>query len=290
MAATSEELNSPVQEISRAATQILAALGQINKGTSAQSAATQESSAAAAQIEKGAQVGQERAVAAVEKGSSVQKAIEENKKSVDDMVNGLTSALSAGRKSQEQMAELDLVARKIDKIVDAIVNVSIQTNMLAVNGSVEAARAGEFGKGFAVVSTDIRNLAGESAENADRIKDLVKGVQDQVVTVRGDLREIVDAEIAEVEKAKALTTGLLTVAKDTELIVAGNKDIDKASGEILTALNEARKAIEQISAAAQQANRASQEATSAATQQGDGAKELARAIEEIASLADELQS
>ncbi len=45
------------------------------------------------------------------------------------------------------------------------------------NGSIEAARAGEYGKGFAVVATDIRNLARDSAENADRIKDLVKNVQ-----------------------------------------------------------------------------------------------------------------
>ena len=51
--------------------------------------------------------------------------------------------------------------------------------MLAVNGSVEAARAGEFGKGFAVVSTDIRNLARDCAENADRIKDTVKAIQDR---------------------------------------------------------------------------------------------------------------
>jgi methyl-accepting chemotaxis protein len=290
VAATSEELSSSVQEISRAATQILAALEQIAKGTSAQSSATQQSSAAAGQIETGAQLAQERAAAAVEKGTNVQKALEENKRNVDDMVKGLVGALTAGRKSQELMVELELVARRIDKIVDAIVNVSIQTNMLAVNGSVEAARAGEFGKGFAVVSTDIRNLAGESAENADRIKDLVKAVQDQVGTVRADLREIVEVQLAEVEKAKAMTSGLLAVGRDTETIVVGNREVDKASGEILRALAEARKALEQISAAAQQANRASQEATAAATQQGDGSKELSRAIEEIASLADELQS
>ena len=46
------------------------------------------------------------------------------------------------------MAALEQVSRRIDKIVDAITTVSIQTNMLAVNGSIEAARAGEFGKGF----------------------------------------------------------------------------------------------------------------------------------------------
>ena len=52
--------------------------------------------------------------------------------------------------------------------------VSIQTNMLAVNGSVEAARAGDFGKGFAVVSKDIRSLARDFGENAGRIKDTVQ--------------------------------------------------------------------------------------------------------------------
>jgi len=44
----------------------------------------------------------------------------------------------------------------------------------AVNGAIEAARAGEFGKGFVVVATDIRNLAHDSSENADRIKDLAQ--------------------------------------------------------------------------------------------------------------------
>ena len=62
--------------------------------------------------------------------------------------------------------------------------VSIQTNMLAVNGSVEAARAGEFGKGFAVVSKDIRTLAQDSGENAGRIKDTVRTIQDQIGAVR----------------------------------------------------------------------------------------------------------
>src|SRR6185312_12406930 len=124
-----------------------------------------------------------------------------------------------------KVSELEQISRRIDKIVDAIANVSIQTNMLAVNGSVESARAGEFGKGFAVVSTDIRNLARDSAENADRIKDLVKAVQDQVGLVRRDLEEIANAAAAEVEKSKIISADLVSIARDMKLILAGNKEV-----------------------------------------------------------------
>ena len=74
-----------------------------------------------------------------------------------------------------------------------ISTVSIQTNMLAVNGAIEAARAGEFGKGFVVVATDIRNLAHDSSENADRIKDLgARLVTRQGLTQRRSNRFAID--------------------------------------------------------------------------------------------------
>ena len=182
------------------------------------------------------------------------------------------------------------MSRKIDKIVDAITQVSIQTNMLAVNGSIEAARAGEYGKGFVVVATDIRNLAHDSAENADRIKDLVKGIQDQIGLVGRDLGEIMTSALAEVEKTKAITSNLVTMESDIEAIEKGNVEAVSASQEIATALSQVKVAVDQVSAAAQQAEKASEQAAAASKQQSQGAEELSAAIEEIASLADELQS
>ena len=98
------------------------------------------------------------------------------------------------------MAALEGVSRSVEKIVDGIGMVSIQTNMLAVSGSVEAARAGDLGKGFAVVSKDIRNLARDSGENAGRIKDTVRAIQNQIAAVRKELEQIVSAAEAENQK------------------------------------------------------------------------------------------
>ncbi|CAK0766350.1 methyl-accepting chemotaxis protein [Gammaproteobacteria bacterium] len=214
----------------------------------------------------------------------------QGKKAVDELVDGVGQALVDTRKSGEQINALELVSRRIDKIVDSITTVSIQTNMLAVNGAIEAARAGEFGKGFVVVSTDIRNLAHDSAENADRIKDMVKSIQDQIGAVRRDLEVIANNASAEVEKTKPIAASLVTMDADMGEVLKGNQEISASSEQIVGALGEIKKGVDQVAAAATEAEQASGQAAAAAKQQSQGAEELAAAIEEISSLADELQS
>jgi methyl-accepting chemotaxis protein len=290
VASAAEELSSAVEEINRAAAQIMTALDQISKGAQQQSAASQQSSAAIAQIERGAQLSSNNAQAAVTKSQAITDLLAENKIAIDEMVDGVVKSVEAGQQSRDQIGALEQISRRIDKIVDAIANVSIQTNMLAVNGSVEAARAGEFGKGFAVVSTDIRNLARDSAENADRIKDIVKAIQDQIVTVRLDLTEIGNAAAVEVEKNKQISVSLDLAGKDMAVVLISNKEIVASADEIVRVVKEVQTGVEQVAAAAQQAGRATSEAGTAAKEQAKGSEELATAVEEIASLADELQA
>ena len=290
VASASEELSEAVQEISRAAESVLTALDQISRGAQQQAGATRQAASAAGQIEKTAQRGGGYARQAVDAGIRLRGLLGENKSAVEDVINGLGAALEASRRSQGEINALEQVSRRIDKIVESIAKVSIQTNMLAVNGSIEAARAGEYGKGFAVVSTDIRNLAQESSTNADRIKDLVKAIQDQIASVRRDLDQIGAAALSEVETARVTTAGLVTVAESIGAVVDSNREILRSSEEVQVRVQESRKAIESVASAAEQTQRASSESASAAREQSQGARELARAIEEIASLADELQS
>jgi methyl-accepting chemotaxis protein len=242
------------------------------------------------QIEKGAQVAETRASQGNERAIAIRTLMGESKKNIDNLISGISGNVGTTEASIAQVKTLELVSRKIDKIVDAITQVSVQTNMLAVNGSIEAARAGDFGKGFVVVATDIRNLAHDSAENADRIKDMVKAIQDQIGLVSRDLAGIVASALTEVEKARAITLGLNKIEADVAEVQKGNEEAVASAKEIAAAVTQVKVGVEQVSTAATQAEKAAEQAATAAKQQSQGAEELSAAIEEIASLADELQS
>ena len=167
--------------------------------------------------------------------------------------------------------------------------ISMQTNMLAVSGSVEAARAGDFGKGFAVVSKDIRSLARDSGENANRIKDSIRAIQDQIATVRRELEQTISATESENQKTVTVMMRLAAVEADMGEVVQGNRDILGAAETMLASMKEAARGAQQIAAAAEEAGSASAQAAAAAKQQARGAEDLAAAIEEIASLAEDIQ-
>jgi methyl-accepting chemotaxis protein len=290
VAATAEELSKAVEEIDRAAREILTGIEQIQQGAKTAAKNSQEAATALAQIETGARLSEERATVSVDKAESITGVLIENKTAVDAMIEAIGAAAAQSGESVRQVVELDMISRRIDKIVDAISNVAIQTNMLAVNGSVESARAGEFGKGFAVVSTDIRNLARDSAENAERIKDLVKEVQDRIAEVKVDLEDTSRQAIVEVDRAKQTTARLEEIAQEMRKVKTGGESVLDASRTIAHATGEAKVGLDQIATASNQADHLSVNSVAAAQQQQRGSEELAAAIEEIAALADELQN
>jgi len=289
LAAAAEELSATIQQANSAAQQIMAAIGQISQAAEQQASAAEESSKALNLIEKSViDVG---ANADVSMGltKSISDLLSENKTRVDDVIAGIGKSADASKASAQNVLKLEQRIRHIDKIVDAISNTAMMTNMLAVNGGIEAARAGDFGKGFAVVASDIRSLATDSASNAEKIKDMVRNITTQIQSVAKDVLEVGIGAEREVQNAKRSTTNLITMETDMKQVLDGIVSIRRNSEEAVVGVKQALKGVEQISAAAQQSSSAAQQASSSAQQQGKGMQELGRAIEEIAAFADELQ-
>jgi len=84
------------------------------------------------------------------------------------------------RRAIKAMADIEVSAQEIRKIIKVIDGIALQTNLLALNASVEAARAGDAGLGFAVVATEVRALALRSAEAAQGINELITTSGQQV--------------------------------------------------------------------------------------------------------------
>jgi methyl-accepting chemotaxis protein len=290
IAATAEELSATIQELSSAATQIMAAVDQINRGSQQQAAATQQTSAALAQIETTASLAQGNATAASEGVTALETALKAGRVSVEQLAGGVAQALDGARASLDTIVRLEGVGRRIEKIVDGIALVAVQTTMLAVSGSVEAARAGEAGQGFAVVSSDIRSLANEAAESVDGAKDTVRDILDQIAALRRDLEQVIAAGEAEVQSNRAIFSALEKLDADVASLGAANRAIRAGAEQITAAAVQTAGAARQIAAAAEEASAASRQAAIASNQQARGAEDLAAAIEEIALLADELKS
>jgi len=290
LAATAEQLSTNAEELKSSSQQISIAIEQINKAAGAQAKAAEASNALGTQMRHAAKGMGDRAELSVEKALGTQKLLASNKDNVDALIVNVGKGAEAAAESAKNILELEERTRRIDKIVDAIVMVTVQTKMLAVNGNVEAARAGEYGRGFSVVAGDIRSLANESSENADKIKDLVKNVQTQITKVAGDIEMAGSRGRAEVERAKVSTTSLDRIARESEIVVTDIKEITKGVVEMAAGLEQAGKASQQIAAAAEETARASTEAAGASEQGLKAAQEIAQAIEDIASQADELQN
>jgi len=287
--AAGEELSATIQELSASSGEILIAIDQISRGAQIQASAAQESVTAMNQIEKSAKTAAENAGAALTRVKAADSLMTDSRRAVTRLIQGVVATMADTSAAIELIGALEDSGGRIERIADRLGLLAIQTTMLAVSGSVEAARSGDFGRGFSVVSTDIRALSRSAGDNADKVKDIVRTLKAHIGAVRRDFDQIAMVARAEIEKNRLIDERLALITTEIEMLNQGNIDIQKATEAILQAVAEVMKGTGHVATAAEEAAGAATQAATASKQQARSAEDLAAAIEEIVQLAGALQ-
>ena len=194
----------------------------------------------------------------------------ELKTSADETIKVISTTESAVDKLKDTQSQMGVlsdsinniseISMEIEKIIDEIDSIAGQTNLLALNASIEAARAGDTGLGFAVVATQVGELATRSVQAAKETNDLIMSsikavengkaiaqstveafdsVVDVIGTVDSDVEEIarmVRENAAIVHKAVDEIHKIESVVETNVEISQNSKKISSDMGDITTQL------------------------------------------------------
>ncbi|WP_255216774.1 methyl-accepting chemotaxis protein [Pseudenhygromyxa sp. WMMC2535] len=179
-------------------------------------------------------------------------------------VSGAVSEVSANTESilattdalDKHIAELDLHCQGITKLLENIREVAARSDLLALNGALEANRAGEAGRGFAIVSTEMRQLA------------------ERVTGTVADVRRLVNA----ISKASADAVNMISLG---HFLAEGTT---KAAQEIAGELRQQSSDTSSVSQSTSELARSITQTSASTTQTRTAAAELQRQAERLDQL------
>ncbi|MES1948182.1 methyl-accepting chemotaxis sensory transducer [Salinisphaera sp. C84B14] len=246
-----------VRNIQRSALSVEVASGEISQGNQDLAQRTEQQSASI----------EETAASLEEINATVRHTAEnagEAQRLSEDVSEQASQARTIADNARKAMNDIHSANQEVTDIVEAIDGIAFQTNLLALNASVEAARAGEHGRGFAVVASEVRQLASRSANEAQRIRQLIER---NVSTIDTGNRLVGDTH-----------TTLTDIASRIRQVAALVTDISSATNEQSQGIEQINQAIAQLESVTQQNSALVEQVAAASKSLDEQAVEMTREV------------
>lgn len=208
---------------------------------------------------------------------------------------------------------LHKAGEEVSQTVTLITKLAKRTSLLALNAAIEASRAKEKGRGFSVISKEIRSLSAKSNNYAKEINTTVDLLQANVQKIREiiiatkdsienssnnaiqnakNMQELIQVLIEMTKKVKNSLTRLKDLDNIITKIQLSSESIASAAEESASAVSEVTQTISMQVTAFEQSNSAAKllEKMAEKLQNNTTGNNTEQAINEIASAAEELSS